>query len=383
MQDIGLYIHVPFCATKCGYCDFYSHAPAPGAFDPLVDALLRELETAVDGRDYRLETIFVGGGTPTLLPPRALERLFRRLADLVERDRPLEFTVEANPASLNDTKATILRACGVSRISMGAQSFHSHELRTLDRIHSPADIAPSAEIIHRAGFPHFNLDLIFGIPGQTPDSWAESIRRAVELKPDHLACYGLTYEPQTPLRERLELRLIRPVSDDFEAGLYAVGVQHLADAGFAQYEISNFAKPGAESRHNLRYWRNQPYVGLGPSAASYLAGQRWRNVPDTAEYVRRVLVGDSAGIEHERLSPLERAGETAMLQLRLLEGIDCARFQAETSFDPHLLFAEALERHRAEGLLEVTAERIALTPAGRLVGDSIIIDFLSPEAALQ
>lgn len=378
--DVGLYIHVPFCATKCGYCDFYSTVPHAGAFEPLVDALLCELAQRLEPC-MRVETIFVGGGTPTLLPLSPLRNLMQALARIAVDHRPVEFTVEANPASLNDAKAGLLRECGVTRISMGAQSFHAHELRALDRIHKPEDIATSAAVIHRAGFAHFNLDLIFGIPGQTPASWDESVRRAIALGPDHLACYGLTYEPDTPLREKLDAGLIRPVEEEFEADLYTTTMSRLEGAGFAQYEISNYAKPGAQSRHNIRYWLNLPGIGIGPSAATYLHGRRWRNVPDTAQYVRRLAVGTPTAIDEEELGPLERAGETAMLQLRLVEGIGRERFSRATGYDPVELFAEVIERHVKSGLLSVTSSHIALTRRGRLLGDLVVADFLSPKTS--
>lgn len=376
-MNIGLYVHVPFCATKCGYCDFYSHAPPPGAFGPLVDALERELDMGLAGAELRVETLFVGGGTPTLLPMAELERLFSRLGRIARRDRPVEFTVEANPASLTDEKAAVLRQAGVNRISMGAQSFHTQELRVLERIHSPADIPASASIIRRAGFEHFNLDLIFGIPGQTPASWSESLRRAVELGPDHLACYGLTYEPGTPMRERLDQGIVEPLEEGLEADLYERAIDFLESEGFRQYEISNFARPGAESRHNIRYWMNQPYLGVGPSAASYLDGRRWKNVADTARYVVQVRLGQSPAGEVEVLSPMERAGETAMLQLRLARGIRRADFRQATGFDPAMIFAEVIARHVQQGLLIADEEHIAFSRAGRLVADSVLADFLA------
>ncbi len=379
-MDIGLYIHVPFCATKCGYCDFYSTVPRPGAFGPLVDALLSELRDGLGSLDARVETIFAGGGTPTLLPLPELKRLFEELGKIARDHRVMEFTVEANPASLTDAKARILRDCGVNRISMGAQSFHANELRALDRIHSPADIPVSAEIVRRTGFPHFNLDLIFGIPGQSRASWLESIRRAIELGPDHLACYGLTYEPDTPLRSKLDVGLIQPADEESEADLYLVTMDQLAAAGFEQYEISNYARPGARCRHNVRYWLNLPGLGVGPSAASYIAGRRWRNAPDTAEYVRRIRSGLSPRIDEEELSPLARAGETAMLMLRLVQGIDCRFFADVTGFDAYVLFADPICRYSAEGLLAVSENYIRLTRRGRLLGDTIIADFLRPDA---
>ncbi len=381
MIETGLYIHVPFCATKCGYCDFYSTVPTVGAFEPLVNALLEEIERAIAGRDIRIVTIFAGGGTPTLLPPELLARLFGALGKIAAHHRPIEFTVEANPASLDETKAAILKENGVTRISMGAQSFHPNELHTLERIHNPDDIPVSAAIIREAGFAHFNLDLIFGIPGQTAASWTESLRRAIKEKPDHLAFYGLTFEPDTPLWHQRATGAIKSVDEELETELYLLALHELQAAGYEQYEISNYAKPDGKCEHNLRYWRNQPVIGVGPSAAGYFEGQRWKNVPDTAEYVRRTRAGLDLAIDRETLSPLERAGETAMLQLRLIEGIQCDAFRRDTGFDPQQLFSEIIDRHSAAGLLTADSRRIALTGNGRLVADSIMADFLAPVMA--
>ncbi len=379
MPDIGLYVHVPFCPRKCGYCDFYSTVPAGDECERLIWALLAELDRAFTARsDLRVETIFVGGGTPTFLPVPALERLLARLGRIAVDHGVTEFTVEANPGSLGRDRASVLRANGVNRVSMGAQSFNEAELAVLDRVHSPADIAAGAEVVHRAGFEHFNLDLIFGIPGQTPATWRESLQRAIRLGPDHLACYGLTFEPGTPLHDRLvQGRLLR-VAEEMEAELYTAGVAELGAAGFEHYEISNFARPGCRCWHNLRYWHNLPVLGVGPAAASYLDGRRWRNLPDAAEYLRRMAAAEPIAVDEERLSPAERAGETAMLMLRLVEGIGCDEFRALTGFDAERLFAEAVARHAGSGRLIVERGRIRLTDEGRLMADSVILDFLSP-----
>jgi len=428
MHRVGLYLHVPFCPSKCGYCDFYSAMPKPGDFGPLVDALLTELNSTLQADDVRVETIFVGGGTPTFLPTGSLERLLAGLGRYITEDEVTEFTIETNPGIMDEDKVAILRDHGVNRISMGAQSFHDPELRALGRIHQPADIAHSAELIHRAGFEHFNLDLIFGIPGQTASSWSDSIRQAMDLDPDHLACYGLTYEPGTPLHERLTQGQVTRMDEELEAALYMSAIRQVSARGFEQYEISNFARrtydnvdvairapsasegsarnrqepiacaPGPENgdtrnspqlsralarpqsmcRHNLRYWHNEPGLGIGPSAASYLAGRRWRNVADTAQYVHRIQAGESPVSESETLSPAQRAGETAMLALRLNEGIIPQWFHQMTGFDPHRLFADPITRHKDAGMLTADLEGIALTPQGRLVADTIIADFLMP-----
>ena len=321
-SSIGLYVHVPFCRVKCGYCDFYSQVGGPETFEPLVEALLAELDTRVVRPGLAVETIYIGGGTPTVLPIGLLERLLGALRDAgrgirttegvrqkgfppelgcgkgFPHQRPhqlVEFTVEANPATVDDCKAALLAECGVDRVSMGAQSFDTGELAVLDREHRPADVAASIEILRRAGLTRFNLDLIFGVPGQTVASWLGSLRAAIDLEPEHLSCYGLTYEAGTPLHARREAGRVRAVDEDAEAEMYLATMETLEAAGYRQYEISNYARPGRECRHNLRYWHNLPGVGLGPSAASYLDGRRWRNVPDTREYVRLMQQGDVAG----------------------------------------------------------------------------------------
>ncbi len=378
-MTIGLYVHVPFCATKCGYCDFYSHVPAAGEFEPLVRAVLRELDTVRVRYGERVETIFVGGGTPTLLSLSLLDRLMVSLGEIACTDGVTEFTVEANPASLNEAKARILKQHGVNRVSMGAQSFHAHELRVLDRIHHPGDIPPSADIIHRAGFDHFNLDLIFGIPGQTSATWLESIDRAVALGPDHLACYGLTYEPGTALYDRLQGGAFSSMDEVAELSLYEMTLDRLRSAGFERYEISNYARPGAECRHNLRYWRNESSIGVGPSAATYWKGRRWRNVPDTRAYTEGILNGDTVAIDHEELSPEARAGETAMLALRMIDGIDRERFHASTGLMLDTLFVEEIARNVSTGLLIDDGRHLRLSDAGLRVADAVMADFLRIE----
>ncbi|HSW44346.1 MAG TPA: radical SAM family heme chaperone HemW [Phycisphaerae bacterium] len=376
--DVGLYVHVPFCPSKCGYCDFYSQVPTDNEIDPTIDALLAEMRQAVDARPLRVDTIFVGGGTPTSLPLGALGRLLGQLAGYAREHGVREFTVEANPGTLDEDKATLLHDSGVNRISLGAQSFNEDELRVLDRIHQPDQITQAAGLVHRMGFAHFNMDLIFGIPGQTAASWKESLARGLDLGPNHLACYGLTYEPGTLLHAQRQSRQIVPMHEHLEAEMYEMADTFITGLGFEHYEISNYARPDGRCRHNLRYWHNEPTIGIGPSAASYLDGRRWRNVEDTAEYVRRFRVGEPPEASSEALSPSRRAGETAMLMLRLTDGIPCGRFQEMTGFDPHELFAAAIDRHRKAGLLTADGDRIALTPTGRLVGDSVMADFLDP-----
>ncbi len=420
----SLYAHVPFCQTICGYCDFFSVLTDRKAFGPLVDALLTELETCRPVATEPMQTIFVGGGTPTTLPPAELRRLLTALrafpsidnsgagvpartpdnsgagvpartpedsgagvpartpedsgAGVPARFRPasLEFTVEANPATVSPETADVLVSSGVNRVSIGAQSFDPSELRVLDRIHAPPQVAQTVDICRRAGLDNLNLDLIFAIPGQTLESWVANLRCALDLGPDHLSCYALTYERGTPLFDRLAEGKITRTDTDLEAEMYEATIEELARAGLAQYEISNFAKPGRECRHNLVYWRNLPYFGIGPSASGFVDEIRYKNIPDVAEYARTIAAQRLPRVQSERLTLDARARETAMLALRLNEGLRIAEFRARFGTDPLALFADAIAKHTAAGTLEATAESLRLTRHGRLLADAVCADFL-------
>jgi oxygen-independent coproporphyrinogen-3 oxidase len=373
----GLYTHVPFCTAKCGYCDFYSVVPdADGSVAPFVDRLRRELELRVRRGPTRPDTVFVGGGTPTVLPRASLAALLAAVSRAAGNP-PAEFTVEANPESLDSAKAEILAASGVDRVSIGAQSFHAEELRFLERIHTVRQTETAVETARRAGIGRINLDLIFGIPGQTRATWRDSLRRAVDLGVEHVACYGLTYEPGTRLTGRLQRGLVRRCDEDLEAELYDDAIDILAEAAFEHYEISNFARPGCRCRHNLVYWHGGPYLGVGPSAAGHLDGERYRNVADVDQYVRMIDERGHAVVERERVTGVTLAGETVMLGLRLIDGIDVPAFVRRTGIDPFTAFARTLDACEQQRLLDVSASRIALTRRGLLVADTILTDMLA------
>lgn len=372
----SLYVHVPFCHTICGYCDFYSEVFERDRAGPLVDALLAETLRRAAPFGAGFETCFVGGGTPTTLPPDDLHRLLSSLARHLDPRAQPEFTVEANPATVTPEVAAVLAACGVNRISIGAQSFDPSELRVLERIHRVPQVAETVENARRAGIDNVNLDLIFGVPGQTLGHWVASLRQAIRLRPSHLSCYGLTYERGTPLFAQREAGRVRPVSTETEAEMYEATIDLLATAGFEHYEISNFARPGARCRHNLTYWNNLPHVAIGPSAAGLLDEQRYRNVPDTAEYVRAVAAGRDPASERERLDAGARTRETAVLGLRLVDGLERAAFRERFGSDPCDLFADAIARHTADGLMVADEQAVRLTRRGLLVADAILVDFV-------
>ncbi len=388
METLGLYVHIPFCTTKCGYCDFYSVASEGRDTGRLTASLLRELAVRRGELDIGPTTVFFGGGTPTLLPGEELESLLASLAEVIRPDRLTEFTVEANPATLDEQMAHLLLSAGVDRVSFGAQSFDPAELAVLERIHDPEDIGQAVRIARSAGFGRLNLDLIFGIPGQTLESWRANLARAIELRPDHLSCYGLTYEPGTALTARRDRGLITTCDDGLEAEMYLACIDTLNAAGFEQYEISNFARPGQACRHNVNTWRNEPYVGIGPSAASYIGGERRRNVPHLENYVRMIERTGRASVECERLDGRARAGECAMLALRLTVGFSIGEFRERTGCDALELFGELIERFQGLGLLAPfdpgdprDERRIKLTRQGLLMADSVMSEFLSPVMA--
>ena len=368
------YVHVPFCAHKCGYCDFASLAGSDHLADRYLVALEREM--AALGQPNEVETIFIGGGTPTRLTPEQLDRLLAA----VRRWFPLtpggEWTVEANPGTLDAAKVDVLAEGGVNRVSLGAQSFQPDLLRALERNHSPDEVPRALDLI-RPRFDHWSFDLIFGVPGSTPDLWADDLKQALALGPDHLSCYGLVFEKGTALWKQERAGQVQPVDEEAERAMYEHTIDRLADAGLAMYEISNFARTGHESRHNLIYWGNLAYFGVGLGAARYLGGTRSSNTRDLPAYLKRIEAGDAATGPTETLDPEDRARETAVLMLRrTVKGLDRAEFALQTGFAFDELAGAALPKHRAGGLLDDDGERVRFTRAGLFLADTVLCDLL-------
>lgn len=374
-HDIGWYVHLPFCRTKCGYCDFYSLPTISTLIPDLVAAIRHELTTRNPDRGVR--TIFVGGGTPTELPEENLDDLLGAIGRMAG-DRVVEWTVEANPSSASELKLDVLRKHGVNRVSFGAQSFFPDELKVLERIHDPAHIAESVLAARRAGIDNVNIDLIYGIPGQSMARWRESMQRAIDLGTDHLSCYALMYEPGTAMTKFREQGRVTPCDESLEADMFEATIDVLAAAGYEQYEISNFARPGRHCEANLVYWRNQEYLGVGPSAVSYLNGLRRKNIADVRKYIARVVENaDDIVVESESLDSTHRAGETAIQLLRLIDGIDREQFTQTTGFDACTLFAVAIEAMRGASLIDVTEKAIRLTRRGLLLSNYVMRAFLA------
>ncbi len=372
----GLYLHVPFCRRKCAYCDFYS---LPDSGEAVQGAYLSGVEQELRQATLpgTVETVFLGGGTPTVLPAPLLSRLLVVIADKVDMSAVAEFSVEANPGAIDEPRAAVLRACGVNRISLGVQSFQPATLGALGRIHGPDEVHDAVRLFRRLGFTNLSLDLIFAVPGQTLADWHADLDAALSLAPEHLSVYGLAIEPATPLGLRVRQGKLLPTADELYVEMFSAARARLIAAGYDHYEISNYARPGFRCCHNVGYWRNRPYLGLGPAASSFVAGRRWTNVRDLDQYVARLSRGQPPAEEIEELSPEARARELAMLNLRMADGIILQEFHDQTGFDALHLFDQAIRTHRAAGLLEVTSDAVRLTPQALPIADTVLVDFVS------
>lgn len=382
----ALYVHVPFCFHKCHYCDFYSITrQSPDRMTRFVDLILREADMwtapAGAGPTVRPRTIFFGGGTPSLLPLDDMARLLHGLRERFDLSHVDEWTIEVNPATTSFDYLRMLRGQGIDRLSFGAQSFDPAELRTLERHHDPDDVPRSIATARAAGFTRLNVDLIYAIPGQTMESWDASLARALDLRTPHVSCYALTYEPNTPMAVRKRLGQFRAVEENVELDMLHHTRHRLMSTGYEAYEISNYATPGEACRHNLVYWTGGNYIGLGPSAASHVTGWRWKNRPHLGEWESAIESATLPATDAEHLTPRQRAGELAMLMLRLDRGLDFAHVSARTGLDAATLFATPLARLSHLGLLTTDATGARLTQAGLNVADAVAAEFLREDAS--
>ena len=375
----GAYLHVPFCRHKCHYCDFYSFVDTQDRQEAFVERLERELDAAAGLIDAEttISTVFIGGGTPTLLRPPLLARMLaavRRSLPLAPEPQ-LEWTVEANPETVDRAIADVLVAGGVNRTSLGAQSFTPGSLAALERDHRIESVATAVGHLRAAGISNLNLDLIFGVPGSTLASWAFDLDRALELQPTHLSAYGLTYEPNTPLAVKESRGEVDAVEEDLEAAMYEHACDRLGLAGFERYEISNWAKPGRACRHNLLYWRNESWLAFGPSASGHLAGLRFKVVPRLGEWIESSDPWPLS--EWEQLDVSGTFGEELMLGLRLVEGIERAWLdEGLRGFDADGSRRRAIEAAFADGRLEEAGDRVRLTPRGTLLANTLLAELV-------
>jgi oxygen-independent coproporphyrinogen-3 oxidase len=363
----SLYVHVPFCARKCAYCAFYSEAADGALVNRYVRALTTEMEMVA--ADLQPQTVFFGGGTPSLLNLRQWQAIFKAM-DRLHLLGAAECTVECNPATVSADKARLLRDWGVNRVSMGVQSFHPALLQRLGRVHSREMIFKSFDLLRAAGFDNVNLDLMFAIPGQTMDMWRSTLAEAIALDSEHLACYEVIYEEDTALFAQLRSGKISP-DEDLACAMYDELLAAADAAGFQQYEVANFARGGGPGelphracRHNVNYWRGGWFHGLGPGAAGYAAGRRASNVANTTLYCEQLERGLRPVASSEQLPPLARAGELAAFGLRMTAGWPLAQFQQRTGFVLQYEWAPEIQRMIQLGYGRLDAERFQLTRQG-------------------
>ena len=373
LKPLGIYIHIPFCRSKCQYCDFYSIG---GSRDPrLVDNYIQALmvhfkETGPRAADYLVDTVYFGGGTPSFFGADNLRRIFAELQHRFRVDRDAEISFEANPDSVSSGLLKKLRAEGFNRMSLGVQSDRDEMLKKLGRPHSYEQARNAVQLARACGFENISVDLMYGLPDQTAAQWEETLRHVLHLRPEHMSCYGLKVEEGTPLwtwKDEANLP-----SDQVQAEMYLRTVDILEAAGYRQYEISNFAKPGFESRHNLKYWMGDEYIGFGPAAASDFAGKRYTYNADIQNYIRGVLKQDLPILsECETIPARERAGEYIMLRLRTTRGISPEEYEKNylMPFEPLL---DAIVPLAQKGLFVQDGDRWVLTPTGFLVSNQII-----------
>jgi len=376
-KSIGLYIHIPFCQSKCPYCDFYSTA-GKADYKRYIDAVLLHLEDYSECLKNRVvDTIYIGGGTPSVLPKGLICDLVDSIYDYLDVAPDAEVTLEANPATLNPSALKKLWKLGVGRLSMGLQSAVDEELKTLGRIHTYAQFEQNFHAARDAGFDNISVDLMYGIPGQTAESLRYSLETLVNLGPEHISLYGLKIEPNTPFGQMEDLVL---PDEDEQVDMYLDSIEYLESQGYYQYEISNFARDGRMSRHNLRYWNCEEYLGLGPGAHSYLNGTRFSFVRDTMLYIDAMEdLSKPLNIIDEKyeISPDERIGEYVMLRLRLVEGIDTREFSNLFGVDFDSLYGQYLPAYIDGGFMVKTPTGYALTPVGMCVSNEILSTMLS------
>jgi oxygen-independent coproporphyrinogen-3 oxidase len=367
------YVHVPFCASRCGYCDFAISVRREHQIELYLEALSAEMRSLEKPRPVR--TLFLGGGTPTLLDVAQLEKLCRLLHHWLPLEYEHEFSIEANPSTLTAEKINALADHGVNRISLGVQSFQPELLRFLDRDHTASEVFEVVDLCRRR-IDAISLDLIFGVPGQTMENWSADIGQALTLGPVHLSTYGLTYEKGTPLWKQRRAGAIRPLDEETERLMYGYAMDTLESAGFEHYEISNFALPGRRCRHNEVYWANWAHWGFGMGAAGYVNGRRHLNTRNLDIYLRKALAGESPALQAEVLTERERARETMAIQLRRVEGIGRNDFRRQTGFDLDGLAGTKIARNSGLGLLADDGSSVRLTPNGKYVADAVIEDLL-------
>lgn len=378
-MPIGLYIHVPFCLKKCNYCDFVSYPHDAGLAASYLYGLKKEMAlyaARLPETHRTLSSIYVGGGTPTTLSNELLAEIFAGVRANFVWPADIEVTMEANPGTVDEDRFSVLREAGVNRISLGAQAAQERLLSFLGRRHGWRQVEAAVGAARRAGFANISIDLIYGIPGQKLPDWQETLKHAAALGIEHISAYNLKIEPDTPLHRDVTAGYIMPCDEELEVEMLYYTVDFLCEHGYRHYEISNFARPGFEARHNLIYWQNGEYLGLGPAAHSYINGVRFANKADLRHYQAELAAGRAPVAEEERLTARDRLAEAMFLGLRLMEGIDLGQFAEMYGADPEVLFGESLAKLKKLELISLSGRRLRLTRKGLPLANEVFAEFV-------
>ena len=379
-NNFGVYIHIPFCKQKCFYCDFPSFAGRERFIDSYLAALGRELELAAEkyGEQGRLKpaTVYVGGGTPSLLALNQMEGLFAAIDKHINLDFVDEFTIEANPGTLTVDKLRLMKATGVNRLSIGVQSLDDDCLKTIGRIHTAQEVVESVRMAQEKGFDNISIDLMYGLPGQTMETLKASVEKALTLDVQHMSIYGLQLEAGTVFDRQQEMGKLQLPDDEQVEMMYDYITEVLPANGYTRYEISNYALPGFESKHNCLYWQDVSYLGFGAGAHSYWQGSRYENPADIEQYISRISDGEILGYMEEQVGEKEHMEEFCFLGLRMTSGINKEKFKKIFNKDINSVFGEAIEAMKGKALLEETSTYLRLTKLGMKYGNVVFGGFI-------
>ncbi len=379
MRPLGIYIHIPYCIHKCGYCDFNSHDINLQEMDSYTDALLAELMYYSKNlsQNTKISSIFFGGGTPTTLPFHTLSHILKSCFNEFDVVPNAEITTEANPATIDGKELKILKEAGFNRISIGVQSFSPEELIYLERTHNVDEIYSTVEKAREADFDNLSLDLMFSLPNQTLSTWEKNLKLAIALNPEHISAYNLTIEPGTRFYKYQDCGDLVMPSEDSQLSQFQTTIRILLNAGYNHYEISNYSKSGRECRHNILYWENGEYLGLGAGATSYLNGVRHKNYNLPAHYIKEVQNHGTAAQSEEKLNKKQSMGETLMLGLRMRSGVNLNQFEQKFKVSIQSVYSDVIEKLLKNNLISFEENYLTLTDKGLLLADTVILEFIS------
>lgn len=376
-RELGIYIHIPFCKSKCLYCDFPSYAGAEGEMESYLEALLQEMELGKNHiYDRKIKSIYIGGGTPTYFKTDYIGKILHKCYELFDIDRGTEITIEANPGTLDRQKLIALREYGINRLSMGLQAWQSRHLKALGRTHDSDKVRTEVNSAKAIGFENISVDLMFGLPGQTMDEWIETLENVCSLDVEHMSTYSLIIEEGTPLHEMVERKEVRPIDEDIERQMYREGIAFLKSNGYEQYEISNFAKKGFQSIHNLIYWRDEDYIGFGCGAHSYTENIRRYNYHKIGDYIAAIEQSGSAIEYREHIDTNIERFEMIMMGLRLTEGVDKGEFLQRFGKPLDFYYRDVILKLKHDGLLAEDYQSIYITPRGMDIHNTVLLAFL-------